>query len=116
MKNQRSEDGINASGVIGFFVGFLSGGLIGALVMLLLAPRTGKQTLRQIQKKGAKLRRQATEGMEDVVTEASDMAHQFTDNVQASVRKGSDSVQNSVHKGVGDLQQRGQELLAEVKK
>ncbi len=127
MKNQRSEEGINASGVIGFFVGFLSGGLIGALVMLLLAPRTGEQTIRKIQKKADKLRRQATEGMEDVVTEAGDMAHQFTDNVQATVRKGSDSlqssvnkgtdsVQNSVHKGVGDLQKRGEELLAEVKK
>ncbi len=112
MKNQRSEEGFNASGLIGFFVGFLSGGLIGALVMLLLAPRTGKQTRSQIQKKGAKLRRQATEGMEDVVTGAGDMAHQITDRVQASVHKGTDSV----HKGVGDLQQRGQELLAEVKK
>lgn len=116
MKNQRSEEGINASGVIGFFVGFLSGGLIGALVMLLLAPRTGKQTRSQIEKKGKELRRQATEGMEDVVTGAGDMAHQFTDSVQASVNKGSESVQNSVHKGVSDLQQRGQELLADVKK
>ncbi len=116
MKNQRSEEGINASGVVGFFVGFLSGGLVGALVMLLLAPRTGQQTRSKIQKKGAKLRRQAAKGVEDVVAEAGDMAHQFTEDVQASVHKSAESVQNSVHKGVSDLQQRGQEVLAEVKK
>ncbi len=128
-KNQR-----NSTWFGGFFIGFLCGGLLGALVMLLQAPNTGKQTRSKIQKEGAKLRRQATEGIEDVVAEASDIAHQFTDNVQASVNKGTDSVQatiakgtdsvqasinkgtESVHKGVGDLQQRGQELLAEAKK
>jgi gas vesicle protein len=116
MKNQHSEDGIHISGLIGFFVGFLSGGLIGALVMLLLAPRAGKKTRAKIQKKGAKLRRQATRSVEDAVTEAGDMAHQFTDDVQAGVHKSAESVENSLHKGVSDLQQRGQELLAEVKK
>lgn len=116
MKNQGSEEKFNASGTIGFFVGFLSGGLVGALVMLLLAPHTGKQTRSKIQKKGAKLRRQATEGVEDVVAEAGDMAHQFTEDMQASVHESAESIQNSVHKGVSDLQQRGQEVLAEVKK
>jgi gas vesicle protein len=105
MKNQRSEEGFSPSGVIGFFIGFLSGGLMGATVMLLLAPRTGKRTRSQMQEKGAKLRRQATEGIEDAVAEAGDKAHQFTD-----------SVQNSVHKGVDDLQKRGKEMLTEAKK
>ena len=107
----------------GFLVGFLVGGLLGALVMLLQAPNTGEKTRSKIQKEGAKLRRQATEGIEDVVAEASDMAHQFTDKVQANINKGTDSVQasinkgtESVHKGVADVQQRGQELLAEAKK
>lgn len=102
VKDQRNEDGFNAIGLLGFLVGFLSGGLIGALVMLFMAPRTGKQTRSQIQKKGAKLRRQVTEGMEDVVAGAADKAHEFTD-----------SVNNSVHKGVTDLKQQTQGMINE---
>jgi len=123
MNGHSSRYELNANWLVGFLVGFLSGGLVGAVVMLLQAPNSGKQTRSKIQKKSAKLRRQATEGIEDVVAEASDMAHEFTDNVQANITKGTDSVQasinkgtDSVHKGVADVQQRGQELLAEAKK
>jgi len=109
MNGQHSEGSSSANRLPGFLAGLLLGGLAGlvlgglagAAAMLLLAPRTGKQTRSQIQKRGAKLRHQAADSMEELVTEAGDKAHQFVD---------------SVHKGVGELHQRGEELLGEAKK
>ncbi len=47
------------------------------------------------------MRDEAVERMEDVVTEAGDKAHQFTDSVQ---------------KGASELQQHAQDMLGEAKK
>lgn len=109
MKEQRSEDGAGASGRPDFLAGLLLGGLVGlavgglggAAAMWLMAPRSGKQTRSQMQKRGAKLRNQAVEGVEEAVTEVGDKVQQFTDSVQ---------------KGVGDLQQHAQDMLGEGKK
>lgn len=105
MSNQHGEKNFSAKWMPAFSLGLVIGGLVGAAVMLLLAPRTGKQTRSQIQKQGAKLRHQAFESMEDVTAEAGDMAHQFTDNVQRNVQK-----------GVGDLQHQAQDMLNDVRK
>jgi len=96
MNGQHSAGSSSANRLPAFSAGLLLGGLAGAGAMLLLAPRAGKQTRSRIQKQGAKLRHQAAESMEEVVTEAGDKAHQFTD---------------TVHKGVGELQQHAQDLL-----
>ena len=56
----------NALGVLG---GMLIGALVGAAVMLLLAPRSGKDTRTQIQKKGIELRDQTTEMLEDTLAQ-----------------------------------------------
>ena len=96
MKNKRNKSGSSAQRLPIFAVGLLLGGLIGAAAMLLLAPRSGKKTRSRIQKQGAKLRDEAVESMEDVVTDAGDKAHQFTDSVQ---------------KGASELQQHAQDML-----
>ena len=109
MNGQHSEDSSSANRLPGFLAGLLLGGLAGlvlgglagAAAMLLLAPRAGKQTRSQLQKQGVKLRHQAAESMEEVVTDAGDKAHKFAD---------------SVHKGVGELQQHAQDMLGEAKK
>ena len=56
----------NALGVLG---GMLIGALVGAVAMLLLAPRSGKDTRRQIQKKGTELRDRTTEMVEDTLAQ-----------------------------------------------
>jgi gas vesicle protein len=56
----------NAQGVLG---GMLIGALAGAVAMLLLAPRSGKDTRTHIQKKGLALRDRTTEMMEDTLTQ-----------------------------------------------
>ena len=98
MNGKRSEGSSNVSWLPAFVLGLLLGGLAGAVAMLLLAPRSGEKTRSQIHKQGAKLRHQAADSLEEVVTEAGDKAHQFTDGV---------------HREVDELQQRGQELLGE---
>jgi gas vesicle protein len=56
----------NASGVLG---GLLIGALVGAVAMLLLAPRSGRDTRTQIQKKGVELRDRTTEMVEDTLAQ-----------------------------------------------
>ncbi len=109
MNGQHSEDSSSVNRLPGFLAGLLFGGLAGlvlgglggAAAMSLLAPRTGKQTRSQIQKQGSKLRHQAVESLEEVMSEADDKAHRFTDGVQ---------------EGVGELQHRGQDLLDKAMK
>jgi len=59
-------------------VGMLVGGLVGAVTMLLLAPQSGKDTRMQIQKKGVDLRDQATEMVEDTMTQVRSNANKIT--------------------------------------
>ena len=54
----------NAVSILG---GMLIGTLVGAVAMLLLAPRSGKDTRTQIQKKGIELRDRTTEMVEDTI-------------------------------------------------
>ena len=56
----------NALGVLG---GMLIGVLVGAAAMTLLAPRSGKDIRRQIQKKGSELRDRTTEMVEDTLAQ-----------------------------------------------
>lgn len=49
--------------------GLLLGGLVGAVTMLLLAPKSGQATRDQLQEKGIELRDQASEMMEDALAQ-----------------------------------------------
>jgi len=49
------------------FVGILIGGLAGVVIMLLFAPRSGKDTRKQIQEKGIQLRDQTNKIVEDTL-------------------------------------------------
>lgn len=55
--------------VLGVLGGDLIGALAGAVMMLLLAPQSGKDTRRQIQKKGIELRNRTSGMMEDTLTQ-----------------------------------------------
>jgi gas vesicle protein len=101
MNGKTKEARRNMDRVTAFMFGLVLGGLTGAVTMWLMAPRTGKQTRSQLYKGGEKLRHQAIDGMEEIVSEAGDMAHELTD---------------SVNKGVGELQHHAQDLLNEGKK
>lgn len=59
-------------------VGMLIGGLAGALTMLLLAPRSGKDTRKQIQEKGIELRDRTNELVEDTLAQVRSSVNKLT--------------------------------------
>jgi gas vesicle protein len=82
----------------GFLAGLLVGGLVGAGMMLLLAPQSGKRTRANIQQKSIELRDQMTKTAHTASTQIRKKARQVTDDVQEQA---------------GDLQQRGQDAIDE---
>ncbi len=84
----------------GILAGLLIGSLAGAVAMLLLAPLSGKQTRAKLQRQSRKLRKQATETVEDAAAQARGTARQVTHDVRKQAEK---------------LEQRGQALLDEQK-
>jgi gas vesicle protein len=83
-----------------FLAGVLLGGLAGAGTMLLLAPQSGKRTRAQIQLKGMELRERATEAAEVGISRTRVKARQIT---------------TDVHNKAKEIQQGGQDMLAEQK-
>lgn len=77
-------------------VGMLMGGLVGAGVMLLFAPRSGEKTRALIQLKGVELRDRTTE---------------MVDHALAQARSESQEIANEVRKTAGRLKQQGQDKL-----
>ena len=59
-------------------VGMVIGALAGAVTMLLLAPRSGKDTRRQIQDKAIELRDQTTGMVEDTIAQVRTKANKIT--------------------------------------
>lgn len=100
MDNHNQEHGYDVNNIRGFLAGLLFGGLAGAGAMLLLAPQSGKQTRTQIQEKSIELRDQTVKTVEDTVAQARTKAQQITADVRDKAE---------------ELQQRGQEVLAEQK-
>jgi len=79
-------------------VGMLIGGLAGAVTMLLLAPRSGKDTRIQIKEKGLELR----EGTNEIVEET-----------LAQVRSSVNKLTSDGRDKFNELKQHGQELAVE---
>jgi gas vesicle protein len=79
-------------------VAMLVGGLAGAVAMLLLAPQSGKETRKLIQKKSVELRDQTTEMVEDTV---------------AQVRSNVNKIALGGREKFNELKQHGQELAVE---
>jgi gas vesicle protein len=66
----------------GVLVGVLIGGMAGALAMLLLAPRSGKETRRQIQKKGIELRDRTSEAAEERLAQVRTSGNRVTTEIK----------------------------------
>jgi len=96
MKNPSQEQQHTANNALLFWTGLLMGGLVGAVVMLLLAPQSGKETRGQIQHKGIELRDQAAGTVEDTV---------------AQVRQTTQQIAGDVREKAEELQQHGQDIF-----
>lgn len=78
----------------GLLIGLLVGGLIGAAVMLFVAPDSGKKTLRRLQKKTMKLREHTMDTVEDAMKHARHRANKVTKGVRKQASHLSDRGQH----------------------
>lgn len=98
MKNEHQELEYHNNTVLGVLLGVLVGGLAGAVTMLLMAPQSGEKTRKLIEHKSIELRDQATELMEDTLSQ---------------VRSKANSLMTSGRKNFKELKHQGQELAVE---
>ncbi len=96
--DQEQEYEYIASNAMSVVAGLLIGGLVGAGVMLLLAPQSGKQTRAQIQQKSTELRDQASEAVDDAVAQVRVKTRQITAGIGNKAK---------------ELQHGGQEMVVE---
>ena len=94
-ENQENRHANNALNVL---FGMLLGGVAGAVTMLLLAPQSGKETRRQIQKKGIELR---------------DRTNEIVDDTMSQVRTKADKMAVSGREKIKELTQHSQEIAME---
>jgi gas vesicle protein len=76
IENQEPE--YHNNNISGVLLGVLIGGLAGAVTMLLLAPQSGKDTRKQLQKKGIELRDRTSEVMEDAMAQVRSNKNKLT--------------------------------------
>lgn len=98
MVNENQEPEYHNSNILSILAGLLVGGLAGAVTMLLLAPRSGRNTRMQIREKGIKLRDRTTGMMEDVMAQARLDRHEIAMGGRQKAE---------------ELKQHGQDLLVE---
>jgi gas vesicle protein len=102
MKGKNKKEMVDEGNVQGFvaalmfIAGLALGSVISAVVMLLVAPQSGKKTRRQIRRKGKELRHQASDAVDDTV---------------AQVRAKARHVSDRIHDQAEALQERGQEAV-----
>jgi len=98
MINENQEYTHPVNNTLSVLLGMLIGGLAGAVTMLLLAPRSGKDTRMQIQEKGIELRNLTTEMVEETVAQVRSNANKLTVGGREKLK---------------ELKQQGQELVVE---
>ena len=96
MENTIEEQVDHYNNPFNVFLGFLIGGLAGAVAMLLFAPQSGKRTRTQIQKKTIQLRNQTTKSIKNAVSQ---------------VRAETGKLTSGVQEKAGELKQLGQDTL-----
>jgi gas vesicle protein len=77
-KNRLDRDPGRGGTARGLLIGLLTGGLVGAGVMLFSAPQAGAKTRQQVRKRAIELRDMAGQGVQDVRSRAEDMSDEIS--------------------------------------
>jgi gas vesicle protein len=77
----------HSNNIPGVAASLIIGSMIGAGTMLLMAPQSGKRTRVQIQQKSIELRDQATEKVEDVITQMKKESRKLAKSGRHKARK-----------------------------
>ncbi len=83
----------------GFFSGLVIGGLIGAAVGLLLAPRPGTETVRVIREKGTELRSKGEQIFTDDGHNFREIAEDVREIVREAVEEAREVIKDAVDQG-----------------
>jgi gas vesicle protein len=94
---------------------FLLGGLIGAGIALLYAPKSGRETRRDISKAAKKVKRNAVELVEDTIDSIEDFAGDVKDKATDIIERGVE-LSDSAKKEVVRSLEYGQKIIEKQKK
>ena len=94
---------------------FVIGGAIGALIALLYAPKSGKQTRRDITKTARKIKRETVDLVEDTIDNIHDFAGDIKEKVTDIIDKGKDLSDGAKKDVIKNLEQ-GQKAIEKQKK
>jgi len=99
-----------------FLLGFLVGGLTGAVASLLLAPQSGESTRTLLKEKAIELGDQVNVSVDDARAHAETItadARTRSEAILAEARERADEIAKQARTSVEDLQKRGQVVLEE---
>jgi gas vesicle protein len=99
-----------------FLLGFIVGGLTGAVASLLLAPQSGESTRTLLKEKAIELGGQVNESVDDARVRADEVmadARTRAEVITAEARVRADEILKQARENVDDLQKRGQVVLEE---
>ncbi len=94
---------------------FLLGGAIGAVVALLYAPKSGRETRKDIAKTARRVKKETVHLVEDAVDSINDFAEDVKDKVSDIIERGRDLSDDAKKEIVRNLEQ-GQKVLEKQKK
>ncbi len=95
-----------------FIVGFLVGGLTGAIIALLYAPQSGEETRTVIKEKAIELKDKTAEGLEDAYDKAEVAATEALEKAKALAKTAKDKTKDLTARGAVVLE----EQKAKIKK
>ncbi|MBA4349312.1 MAG: hypothetical protein C0415_04905 [Thermodesulfovibrio sp.] len=94
---------------------FLVGGLIGACIAFLYAPKSGRQTRRDISKAAKRVKRDAVDLVEDTIDKVNEFAGDVKDRVSDIIDKGVE-LSDSAKKEIIKTLEHGQKAIEKQKK
>lgn len=94
---------------------FLLGGAIGAVVALLYAPKSGRETRKDIAKTARRVKKETVHLVEDAVDSINDFAGDVKDKVSDIIERGRDLSDDAKKEIVRNLEQ-GQKIIEKQKK
>jgi gas vesicle protein len=99
-----------------FLLGFIVGGLTGAVASLLLAPQSGESTRSLLKEKAIELGDQVNVSVDEARSRAEEItadARTRADTITAEARVRADEIVKQARKSAEDLQKKGQVVLEE---
>jgi len=94
---------------------FLVGGLVGAAVALLYAPKSGRETRKDIAKTARKIKKETVHLVEDAVDSINDFAGDMRDKVTDVIERGKDLSDGAKKEIIRNLEH-GQKVIEKQKK